>query len=73
MKIFTAEGNTLFEAYFDENSGIAGMAPEDGLFVLVPNPAQGVVEVRTGENATCEGGCRMVMHDMSGCEVKRTA
>lgn len=73
MKTFTAEGDTLFEAYFDELSGIADVETGESLFALVPNPARGSVTVRTGGSVDCDGRCRMVMHDMSGREVKRAA
>lgn len=63
--------DTSFEAYFDEFSAIAEVKPEQGMFALVPNPTRGMVEVRTGEGVDCNGRCRMVLHDMSGRELRR--
>lgn len=65
--------DTLLEAYFEEYSGIEDVGSGENLFELEPNPARGSVTVSTGERAVCDYGCQMVMHDMSGREVKREA
>ena len=63
--------DTTVEAYFSEYSAIAETGDRESEFRLVPNPARGSVMVEIGENAVCDGRCRVSVHDAAGREVRR--
>lgn len=67
MKIFIADRDTAFVAYFDEYSGIGEVeGQKEALFSLRPNPARGVVTVKIGEHVCDVEGCRLTLYDASG-------
>ena len=67
MKIFIADRDTAFVAYFDEYSGIGEVeGQKEALFSLRPNPARGVVTVKIGEHVCDVEGFRLTLYDASG-------